>query len=1047
MRPNELPKVTEVDKDAYYVEDRDGFPTHAIKGSDLIASVLEDAPEGMPSWSIDYNEKITAGKQIVVAEFEFDTAQIRADFGDSENIVRLNYSASILCTNQFVLVSELSTSDISIEGQVYIGTDGAINLTSYNNPIMYTNGEMRISPFTWHVENFNPALTDDNIKLQLCMDDSYIQTYINYFGSTPFILQNLTADFPIAFTEGTGQDSTIATFNKIEVSRVGIAYDTTENKYELDRVTKGVAGVEDDELVVMEQIRTTATTPPTAGYNRKLAGMKLNYADIALKVPNEADEYSYECTIEVNASDEYNAEPMIVRLKMKFVRQSTGIYMLMWGPSFSGNWSTLAIRGYQTNIDPNNGAGPIQDIEHIDDVHFSTGTNSNLNEDSTIEYNIYTSWTGGTRAWAKVIDESELGIVNFSEDLLPNANVLSMSEQEYFRQVRTNWNGTRRGYELPYVNGDMDIDGEISAKNINYINAKNINAVFIGNSLTEGFGTTGGDKAYPYLINEDWGFKSYTNLAVGGATVMTTAGMTEMSTQVAAIPANADLITGMFVVNDWGEDNPVGDEKEVLAKPIEDLVYNLTYAEALLKNLENLRTNHPDATIIFFTGLRFKDELTANANIQEFIRVTKLLCMEYSIRLVDTYNTSGIWKRCPYFTDLVHLDDAGQRLLADKCVKPAIISQSTSAAQPYVEADDIGQDVVDFKNRAVKAESHRVGDAGDLFEYTSSTNLSHNIKLEDGNFIHISDGIGILQQTNTTGTTWYVTPVGIAGNPVASFSKLMTLGIDGVLKDITSAQFAKNIKFGTGANIFNGNGTNAQWLDMAYNIEYDGGYKLINDGVGMMCEASNTAYTFYSAASGLAGSACVFTVIAQFKADGTLDMLNHNIDNVAELTASGEIYKNGNEKVLAEGNELANAFLYYTTPTPLTVGPGVFASPTSATLAVKSLESFSYGTGLINLGPLKKYVITSSVSMTTDTINTKTSFYIAKNWTSGSPSVEDLLGVRTKKASPGDNESSVTMEWHVTLDTGDSLDLVLTADKTSITTLQNGTFHVTAETL
>jgi len=211
--------------------------------------------------------------------------------------------------------------------------------------------------------------------------------------------------------------------------------------------------------------KSTSQTPPPSGASRKLAGMKLNYSDIALKIPNNGDSYNYSCAIEMNLADEFIGGLTRVHLTVKFTRGGTGIYVSATWPTFQGHASpTLSIRGYITNYDDNN--DPVTDLEFITDPFWSTGTNYNLT-DSIYEYNFYTYWSSSERAWCRVIDESDPGIVNLDTAMISNTNVLLMSQENIYRQLYEVYvpSRSRREYELVFANAtEINASGYVKSK-------------------------------------------------------------------------------------------------------------------------------------------------------------------------------------------------------------------------------------------------------------------------------------------------------------------------------------------------------------------------------------------------------------------------------------------------------------------------------------------------------------------------------------------------------------------------------------------------------
>lgn len=104
MRPNKLPKVTKIDLDAYYVEDKEGVPTAAIKGSDLVASVMENAGTVKSAESIIFSVRNDTG----AAMNAYRPVQLSADHTEgppSFGYCQANYKST--CTNLIVLLEDI----------------------------------------------------------------------------------------------------------------------------------------------------------------------------------------------------------------------------------------------------------------------------------------------------------------------------------------------------------------------------------------------------------------------------------------------------------------------------------------------------------------------------------------------------------------------------------------------------------------------------------------------------------------------------------------------------------------------------------------------------------------------------------------------------------------------------------------------------------------------------------------------------------------------------------------------------------------------------
>ena len=209
------------------------------------------------------------------------------------------------------------------------------------------------------------------------------------------------------------------------------------------------------------------------------------------------------------------------------------------------------------------------------------------------------------------------------------------------------------------------------------IGASNINYYALGSSKTVGVGSTGNNISYADIINSKLKFKSFHKIAVSGATVMTTAGRSKLSEQVALIGAEANLITVLMGFNDFDLDNVVGDVSAVIDKPYASLDESLSFSEAFRYNMETIKKNHPNAKIIALTMTQFSSAHTGLYNAKDYMNAQIAICNYLSIPIVDFYNNSGIWiGDSEYTVDGVHPNDIGYNMMADYLIYKLLLGGS-----------------------------------------------------------------------------------------------------------------------------------------------------------------------------------------------------------------------------------------------------------------------------------------------------------------------------------------------------------------------------------
>lgn len=176
-------------------------------------------------------------------------------------------------------------------------------------------------------------------------------------------------------------------------------------------------GVESSRYPIITQIPHNETT----GQISEALRMKLRYSDIAAKIPNSGDAYGYSFSAEVRNSTNWYGITPTVYVTVVFERYINGaddyIFVDYIGFNPYGECSGLYVRQEARNIQTSNG-GPIVDIIDIDNVLPQYVTNRNYVDDSTYEFAIYVSMYSDTDGYTRLLNESDLGIVEFNEDYI-----------------------------------------------------------------------------------------------------------------------------------------------------------------------------------------------------------------------------------------------------------------------------------------------------------------------------------------------------------------------------------------------------------------------------------------------------------------------------------------------------------------------------------------------------------------------------------------------------------------------------------------------------
>lgn len=190
-----------------------------------------------------------------------------------------------------------------------------------------------------------------------------------------------------------------------------------------------------------------------------------------------------------------------------------------------------------------------------------------------------------------------------------------------------------------------------------------LTAVFIGDSITHGVGTTNGDRYFEYLADTlDLG--RFYPMGVSGSCYSTQSDLgidKEPLTIRAGLIPNADLIFILMGTNDMGMNTPLGTPEDTT---------DVSLYGAIHVVLTGLQQKHPDAQIILLTpcprrdlevnrlGLKLTDYVEA---IQNAAKLHGVLCVDMYKPLAGEFSVDNTEK---YFPDRLHPNAAGHQLIA-----------------------------------------------------------------------------------------------------------------------------------------------------------------------------------------------------------------------------------------------------------------------------------------------------------------------------------------------------------------------------------------------
>ncbi len=196
---------------------------------------------------------------------------------------------------------------------------------------------------------------------------------------------------------------------------------------------------------------------------------------------------------------------------------------------------------------------------------------------------------------------------------------------------------------------------------------------FLGDSITEGTGTTGQDKCFHQLIKEKHGLSEARNYGVSGTRLAKQVTPSEnprhdldFPMRVVDMDKDADAIVVFGGTNDFGHgDAPIGEMSDRTPD---------TFYGALHYLYTYLMTEYPSANIFVCTPLHRLTENQPDRKgriLSDYADIIKEVARYYSLPVIDLFATYGIQpsidaQREKYMPDGLHPNDAGHVLLSER---------------------------------------------------------------------------------------------------------------------------------------------------------------------------------------------------------------------------------------------------------------------------------------------------------------------------------------------------------------------------------------------
>ena len=202
---------------------------------------------------------------------------------------------------------------------------------------------------------------------------------------------------------------------------------------------------------------------------------------------------------------------------------------------------------------------------------------------------------------------------------------------------------------------------------------------FLGDSITEGAGTSSHDKMFTMLIEREYGAICQ-NYGIGGTRIARQKTPTEEKwdrdfiSRVPEMDNDADIVVVFGGTNDFGHgDAPLGTMSDRTP---------YTFYGALHCLYTALTEKYPDVPVVILTPLhRWNEDCPKGDNkpepvgtLKEYVNIIREVAEYYSLPVLDLFKESGLQPKVPviqqkYIPDGLHPNDDGNAILAHKIAR------------------------------------------------------------------------------------------------------------------------------------------------------------------------------------------------------------------------------------------------------------------------------------------------------------------------------------------------------------------------------------------
>lgn len=208
---------------------------------------------------------------------------------------------------------------------------------------------------------------------------------------------------------------------------------------------------------------------------------------------------------------------------------------------------------------------------------------------------------------------------------------------------------------------------------------KGLKANFLGDSITEGVGTTSSEHIFLNVLKEEYGLAEARNYGISGTRIAREAASAAAGSnadrnycsRVEEMDPDADLVVVFGGTNDFGHGTaPFGLPTDRTRD---------TFIGACHELFTNLLHKYPTATIVVMTPAHRWNEDAIYGDCRDhdphilldYVNVIRSVAEKYSIPVFDVYANGGIQpliaeQRAIYMPDGLHPSDAGNKRIADR---------------------------------------------------------------------------------------------------------------------------------------------------------------------------------------------------------------------------------------------------------------------------------------------------------------------------------------------------------------------------------------------